>query len=103
MKDPVERDDIIKAIDKRICELQNHPTFRRKNADIDLYGVKKLFMSLPSARPKGKWVNIYQLDSDGRMMAQCSNCCKKIYFYGSIPNFCPNCGDDMRGANDETN
>ena len=97
MKDPVERDDIIKAIDKRICELQSHPTFRRKNADIDLYGAKKLIMSLPSAKPKGKWVNIYQLDLEGRMTAQCSNCCEKIYFYGSIPNFCPNCGDDMRG------
>lgn len=97
MNDPVERDDVIKAIDKRICELQSHPTFKRKNADRDLYGLKKMIINLPSARLKGRWVNIYQLDLDGRMMAQCSNCREKIYFYGSTSNFCPNCGADMRG------
>ena len=98
MNDPVERDDVIKAIDKRICELQSHPIFKCKNADIDLYGAKKLIMNLPSAKPKkGRWVNIYQLDLEGRTAAQCSNCREKIYFYGSTPNFCQHCGADMRG------
>lgn len=60
--------------------------------------IEKIIDSEPTVdvRPKGKWVNIYQLDLEGRMIAQCSSCCEKIYFYGSILNFCPNCGADMR-------
>lgn len=59
--------------------------------------IKKRVMEIPSIRPKkGRWVNIYQLDLEGRMIAQCSNCREKIYFYGDTPNFCQQCGADMR-------
>lgn len=99
MNDPVEREDAIKALR---LEYPMMPLFKelREEWAIKTEGFRKaenVIMRLPSARLKGKWVNVYQLDSDGRMIAQCSNCCKKAYFYGSIPNFCPNCGDDMRG------
>ena len=98
MNDPVERDDIIKAIDKRICELQTHPTFRRKNADIDLYGVKKLIINLPSARQQGEWVNI-KISILGNSSAECSLCGAVVHNnFSNVINFCPNCGADMRGG-----
>ena len=98
MNDPVERDDIIKAIDKRICELQSHPTFRRKNADIDLYGVKKLIINLPSARQQGEWVNI-KISILGNSSAECSLCGAVVHNnFSNVINFCPNCGADMRGG-----
>ena len=98
MKDPVERDDIIKAIDKRICELQSHPTFRRKNADIDLYGVKKLIINLPSARQQGEWVNV-KISILGNSSAECSLCGAVVHNnFSNVINFCPNCGADMRGG-----
>ena len=98
MNDPVERDDIIKAIDKRICELQSHPTFRRKNADIDLYGVKKLIINLPSARQQGEWVNV-KISMLGNSSAECSLCGAVVHNnFSNVINFCPNCGADMRGG-----
>ena len=98
MNDPVERDDIIKAIDKRICELQSHPTFRRKNADIDLYGVKKLIINLPSARQQGEWVNV-KISILGNSSAECSLCGAVVHNnFSNVINFCPNCGADMRGG-----
>lgn len=99
MNDPVEREDAIKALR---LEYPMMPLFKemREEWAIKTEGFRKaeeVIMRLPSARLKGKWVNIYQLDLDGRMAAQCSSCREKIYFYGNIPNFCPNCGVDMRG------
>ena len=99
MNDPVERDDIIKAIDKRICELQSHPTFRRKNADIDLYGVKKLIINLPSARPQGEWIyHKNELSCVRWSKWECSACGERQEYKS---NFCPNCGANMKGADDE--
>lgn len=104
MNDPIERDDVIKAIDKRIYELQSHPTFKRKNADRDLYGVKKLIINLPSARPRGEWIEDYNGNGwNDYWDYTCSNCGKKYERADAIlykANFCPNCGADMRGVDD---
>ena len=57
--------------------------------------------ALPSARKKGKWINA------GIGCIRCSECGLKttrvtligLSPYGkSEPNFCPNCGADMRGG-----
>jgi hypothetical protein len=58
--------------------------------------------SVQSDRKRGKWI----LDDDG-IPAICSECgtnwmddyvdSRELYFTGKIPNFCPNCGADMRG------
>ena len=54
---------------------------------------------LPSAQPermKGKWERHYCEDGnpDGW---RCDNCDEWYYFGQTLPNFCPNCGADMRG------
>ena len=48
-------------------------------------------------RPRGKW--IIEKDVNGYTYGRCSICSMKQYA-GQI-NFCPNCGADMRGADDE--
>ena len=54
---------------------------------------------LPSEQPermKGKWERHYCEDGnpDGW---RCDNCDEWYYFGQTLPNFCPNCGADMRG------
>ena len=66
-------------------------------------GLKKL----PSAQPKrGQWI-----DDGSELGCQCSQCGKTLDEYincgteyitlTEIPKFCPNCGADMRGEQDD--
>lgn len=52
----LDEDDVIDAINKRISILQKHPEFRRKHADIDLYGIKPMIAELPSVQPEPHWI-----------------------------------------------
>lgn len=59
---------------------------------------------LPSAQPepkRGKWERHYCKDGspDGW---QCDKCKEWYYFGQTLPNFCPNCGADMRGEQDDS-
>ena len=62
----------------------------------DIFEYSKLRIeSLPSTQPerkRGEWI------FDGDCLI-CSECNKAYTFIGS--NFCPNCGADMRGEQDE--
>ena len=49
----LDEDDVIDTINKRIGVLQKHPEFRRKHADIDLYGIKPMIAELSPAQPDG--------------------------------------------------
>ena len=51
-------------------------------------------------RPQGKWIkwNFKTFGAMGDWEYKCSNC-EKVY--GGEYNFCPNCGADMRGDNNE--
>ena len=83
--------------------LANRPTER----DSLIIAVRKAFESLeqlgnseplPSAQPepkRGKWERHYCKDGnpDGW---QCDKCKEWYYFGQTLPNFCPNCGADMR-------
>ena len=61
----------------------------------------EVFRLLPSAQPErktGKWI-----DNDKINFPQCSECGMwiDVMQQSGEMNFCPNCGADMRGENDE--
>lgn len=82
------------------------------NVDISLYGKKNnpkpnrkalefAIKFLESEKPKGEWKIVEEID--GRPVCSVCNKCANVglvrdYVY-YIPNFCPNCGADMRGSN----
>ena len=89
----LKESDVLKAIDKRIEELSKDPVFIRKNGIIDIMGIKKYILVIPSVeRPKGKWI-------DNGDYAICSNCGAHsgTQYDGVEPiplktNYCSNCG-----------
>ena len=52
----IKESDVLKAIDKRIKELSKHPEFVRKNGHIDVIGVKKYILAIPSADRPQEWI-----------------------------------------------
>lgn len=52
----IKESDVLKAIDKRIKELSKHPEFVRKNGHIDVIGVKKHILAIPSADRPQEWI-----------------------------------------------
>lgn len=65
----------------------------------------KMLKELPSAQPerkKGKWIEVD--DYYNRISGRCSVCGWESHLYEDDVvgmNFCPNCGADMRGEQDE--
>lgn len=49
------------------------------------------------ARPKGEWVETSDFDEFYGKVYKCTNCNKETLGCG-CHNYCPNCGADMRGA-----
>ena len=79
MSDLIKREDAIKEI----------------NNAYSLWNAESLIRRIPSAdRPKGEWIEINIKD----YKAKCSNCRTWSVVMG---NFCPECGADMRGADNE--
>lgn len=54
----------------------------------------------PSAQKKGKWFNHYCEEDGEKDGIECSEC-HDWWYIGYEPNFCPNCGADMRGEQNE--
>lgn len=55
---------------------------------------------LPSVnRPTGEWINEWKDIDGGRAYGACCSLCHTIGHWGY--NFCPNCGADMIGGDDE--
>ena len=72
---------------------------------IDADAVKRID-AIPSAQPeriKGHWIDaVIPNDSGGLPVIVCDKC--NTFFplqFGASHNFCPNCGADMRGEQDE--
>ena len=60
--------------------------------------IKKM-PTIEPQRMRGRWIPQGWNDT----YCKCS-CCDAVYVTAKIPyNFCPNCGADMRGGQDETN
>ena len=79
--------------------------FNNSDVKIVLENLKQNILKMPVIdRPSGEWTDIYQLSTDGRMTrmsAQCKNCGEKTIFWDKTPNFCPECGARMKGADNE--
>ena len=58
-----------------------------------------LFLNSADVAPvrHGRWVNTHS-DSE---FVQCCLCKYPVYAAWNVTNYCPNCGADMRGSNDE--
>lgn len=69
---------------------------------LDEYGVEIINMAieaLKSERPKGHWIGVEKLeDRPSYKWYRCSECEMLVE---SRVNYCPNCGADMKGADDE--
>lgn len=94
MSDLIKRDDAIKAVSK-VDDYDDGIGFEvRSHCLVELELV-------PSAdRPRGEWKHdLY----DARGINKCSECGSTVEGYGKdIPFFfCPYCGADMRGADNE--
>lgn len=95
----LKESDVLRAVDNRIKELSLDPQFIQKHGTIDVMGVKKHILAIPSAdRPQGEWIG-------GEIPNKCSVCGhnwdeyvsgQEIWYEGSVPNFCPNCGARMK-------
>lgn len=102
MRDLIDRQQAIDAI-RNIKAIKG--TSDDKILLIDKAEAQTELMMLPSTEPvrmKGKWVHC----DDGSISYRCSLCGKHQYgnyseiFSGEF-YFCPNCGADMRGEEDE--
>lgn len=102
----INREDVIYAIVNTPSEpdwniMPNRTTFRtgsafRQHEIIDI--INK--MPVIESRPKGKWIkeSDYKVMGDGYMW-NCSECGNRVYVdsNGLFPNYCEDCGTDMRG------
>ena len=64
---------------------------------------KSVFIALATAptieeRKKGKWIGLTPEEGHNIYTVKCDQCGKYDFFE---TNFCPNCGADMRGEQDE--
>lgn len=103
-KDTIYREDAIKAV-KRISENYTGKGKRDYHPHIDFI-IDELKYCVPSAdRPQGEWIDAeIPLESGGSMPIQVCNLCKTFYplaYTGGGHRFCPHCGAQMKGADDE--
>ena len=118
MDDLISRQDAIDALWKALYEYEDktekqfqesedldvgdwieHRIFVQNMSDID----RQTILNLPSAQPepkKGTWVGVddepyddWECDRFGEIVTDCG--------WDVFPNFCPNCGADMRGDEHE--
>lgn len=93
----LKESDVLKAIDKRIEALSKDPEFVRKNGIIDVMGIKKYILAIPSVdRPKGEWISIIEVNDFGEPYQAGIYCSECGETFGHETNFCPYCGADMR-------
>ena len=93
MDDLINRQDVVDAIVKWTVE--DRPNEVMPTDLIDRVN------ALPSAGRDGKWLNHY-CDEDGYVDGIECSCCRDWWYVGrNLPNYCPNCGADMRGEENE--
>lgn len=101
----LKESDVLRAIDRRIKELSVDPAFIRKHGFIDIVGVKKHILAIPSAdRLQGEWIfkpTFPNDDSEFPMGHLVCSVCGSHHSNSTPCNYCDNCGARMKGADDE--
>ncbi len=89
MSDLIDRQKVIDILDKAWVDGMEYDGWLHKEIN-----------EIPTAEPKkGKWIN-HRCD-DGHHIADCNLCGETMqWWYEDVPNYCPNCGADMRGGED---
>ena len=97
-KETIYREDAINAIN--LLARIPHDVASAYYADMSINAI----CSLPSAdRPRGEWILECDAEGEGDNLYRCSECgCNYGCQEYDIPNFCPNCGAKMKGAEDGT-
>ena len=74
----------------------------------ECYEARKAIRALPSTDRKGHWKIYDHVDRIGRVIGEkicvCDQCKETMTlpWRAKVPNFCPACGADMRGVDDES-
>ena len=97
MSDLIDKQAAINKFEKELSA-----KFRRRELAIGFVGIKSILENLPTAEPKkGNWKRTY-LDHEAMgerpSILYCSECNQCIAY---PTNYCPNCGADMKGEEDE--
>ncbi len=95
--DCISRQAAITAIQKEYCDTDFGKDKKAIWENIGLTKALHIIQDLSSAEHKGKWVHDPDPDA-GLGWYTCSECGHNDY---EDPDFCPNCGADMRGEEDE--
>jgi len=94
--DLINRQGAINAIKESYFMVENSCYNDGRNSG--LFVAESIVSNLPSAQPerkKGEW--IIDKDCEGKSRTVTCNLCGHKEFNWHDPNFCPNCGADMRG------
>ena len=88
----IEADAVVKAIDKH--------TNSNLQLDEDITCILEKIPTVEE-RKRGEWIN--HRNDDGHNIADCDQCGEAMQWFDDDikPNFCPNCGAEMRGERDE--
>lgn len=108
--DTISRQAAIDALDAQLDYLHLLSKDENPTAESKWYGVnwaKNTIAELPSTQPerkKGKWIDaVLQNDNSGLPVQVCDQCNTffPLAYTGGGHRFCPNCGADMRGSEQE--
>lgn len=95
----IEREQTIAHLKKRLIETAINNVGVKASCD-SIFAetadnrIEPWINEIPSARPKGKWleIHIYPDTHEGHTYGTCSNCLRVRI----VDNFCSNCGSDNR-------
>lgn len=105
MSDLIDRQAIFKKVEKIRQGLQMMDDTRRASLIMNgMYLCEKEVRNLPSAQPerkKGRWIK----NSTHINCSVCKHCSWSLTFEDTVRrfNFCPNCGAEMKGEQNEIN
>ena len=104
MDDLISRQDAIDAIKASYFLVED--SYYNDGRNSGLFVAESIVSNLPSAQRTGKWLRYGEdgnPNEEDTVFWQCDQCLETYTGRTTrIPNFCPNCGSDMRGENDET-